>query len=146
MLTAKRTATAVATLGAVATAIALAAPQAGATVTSIRVESGQSSGSSGDALGTGCSYSVVAKTEPGRAVVFLDEFNADVANKTFQPAYATADATGTARTTWVPNQKGPHKIWAIEYLGEEKFDPYTHDVPYTVGTGVNVGPTCVVLP
>ncbi|RDI68188.1 hypothetical protein DFR76_102589 [Nocardia pseudobrasiliensis] len=135
-----------ATLGVLATAIALAAPQAGATVTSIRVDHGQSFGSSDPALGAGCSYPVVATTDPGQEVIFVDEADGHPIRGGFQPAVVIADATGTARTTWTPANRGQHRVLVAEFRSDDDFDTYSHRAPYTVGTGITVGPNCVVLP
>ncbi|MFI6166181.1 hypothetical protein ACIBCN_05275 [Nocardia sp. NPDC051052] len=136
----------VAALGALAAVVAFAAPQAGATVTSLGVDTGQSFGSSAGPTGTSCSYAVAAKTDPGQEVVFLDEVNAQVSHGVFRPAVVTADAAGVARSTWIPSQKGQHNIWVVEYRSDDDYDAYSHDDPITVGTGINVGPACVVLP
>lgn len=136
----------VAALGVLAAVVAFAAPQAGATVTSLGVNGGQSFGSSAAPIGVGCSYPVVAKTDPGQEVVFLDEVNGHIAQGAFQPAFVTADATGVAHSTWIPAQKGQHNVWVVEYHSDEDYDAYSHDDPFTVGTGISVGPACVVLP
>ncbi|WP_306360822.1 hypothetical protein [Nocardia sp. CC227C] len=142
-------ATTAAALSALAAAIAFAAPQAGAAVTSIHVEQGQSFGSSADARGTGCSYPITVTTEPGKSVVLLDQIGDDpktADHKQFQPYRVVADASGTARTTWTPDRAGSHKIVALELLGDDEFDVYTRNGAINVGTGVNLGPACVVLP
>ncbi|MFI6213212.1 hypothetical protein ACWIGW_35200 [Nocardia brasiliensis] len=133
-------------IGALATGIALGAPQAGANVTYVGVERGQSFGSSESALGAGCSYSVIAETDPGQEVVFLDEADGRMVRGAFQPAVVVADASGVARTTWIPPQRGQHHIWVVEYRSEEDYDAYSHDTPFPIGTGISVGPACVVLP
>lgn len=142
-------ATTVATLSAVAAAIAFAAPQAGATVTSVRVEQGQSFGSSADVRGTGCSYPVTVNTEPGKTVVVLDQLGDDpktVDYKQFQPYELVADASGAARTTWTPDRRGAHKIVVLELKDGDDFDAYFPRNAMNVGTGINLGPACAVLP
>ncbi|MFD6158703.1 hypothetical protein ACFWF7_01315 [Nocardia sp. NPDC060256] len=150
MLKSNRAAAAtVATLSALAAAIAFAAPQAGAAVTTIRVEQGQSFGSSADARGTGCAYPITVFTDPGRELIVLDQIGDDPKNadyKQFQPNSVVADASGTARTTWTPTQKGPHKIVVLELLDGDDYDAYTLRNPMNVGTGINLGPACAVLP
>lgn len=148
MRTSTRTsaATAAATFVAMAGAIALAAPGAGAVVTGLQIQPGQSFGSA-ETHGTGCSYTLVASTEPGQEVVFVDQVGgAEPTTTQFQPAVVTADASGKARTTWIPDRKGQHTLWVVEYFSEEEFDPYRLDNPLTVGTGINIGPSCLVLP
>ncbi|WP_194836789.1 hypothetical protein [Nocardia sp. XZ_19_369] len=142
-------ATTVATLSVLAAAIAFAAPQAGATVTNVRVENGQSFGSSADARGTGCSYAVTVMTDPGKAVVVLDQIGDDPNTadyKQFQPYELVADASGAARTAWTPDRKGPHKIVVLELLEGDDFDIYLPRNAMNVGTGINLGPACAVLP
>ncbi|MEV6278104.1 hypothetical protein [Nocardia sp. NPDC051832] len=144
-----RAAATVAALSALAAGIAFAAPQAGAEVTRIHVEQGQSFGSSADARGTGCSYPITVTTEPGRAVIMLDQIGNDpetADHKQFQPNQVTADASGIARTTWTPDRKGPHKIVVLELLDGDDFDVYSLRTAMNVGTGVNLGPACAVLP
>ncbi|PXX62225.1 hypothetical protein DFR70_10792 [Nocardia tenerifensis] len=138
-----------ASLSALAAAIAVAAPHAGATVTSIRVDKGQSFGSSADARGTGCSYPVTVNTDPGKTVVLLDQIGDDPQSadyKQFQPYELVADASGAARTTWIPDRKGPHKIVVLELLEGDDFEVYGLRNAMNVGTGINLGPACVVLP
>ncbi|WP_433657845.1 hypothetical protein ACQPW1_39155 [Nocardia sp. CA-128927] len=146
MPSSNRIAATVATLSAIAAAIALAAPEAGATVTSIRIERGQGFGSSESARGTGCSYTVIAQTDPGKEVVFLDEVDADVSYTPFRPAGVVADASGTASTTWTPAKRGQHHVWVVERVSEDEGEGYSTATPLTIGTGFNVGPACVVLP
>ncbi|CAM4449331.1 hypothetical protein NONI108955_29455 [Nocardia ninae] len=138
-----------ATLSILASAIAFTAPQAGATVTSVRVETGQSFGSSADARGTGCSYPVTVITDPGKEVVLLDQIGDDPKTadyKQFQPYELIADASGVARATWTPDRKGPHKIVVLELLDGDDFDVYLPRTAMNVGTGINLGPACAVLP
>ncbi|MEV6555722.1 hypothetical protein AB0M22_08395 [Nocardia sp. NPDC051756] len=142
-------ATTVAALSALAAAVAFAAPQAGATVSSVRVEQGQSFGSSADARGTGCSYKVTVNTDPGKTVVVLDQIGDDPKTadyKQFQPYELVADASGAARTTWTPDRKGPHKIVVLELRDDEDFDIYSPRNAMNIGTGISLGPACVVLP
>ncbi|MFI9407144.1 hypothetical protein [Nocardia sp. NPDC052316] len=142
-------ATTVATLGVLASAIAFAAPQAGAVVTSISVEQRQSFGSSADARGTGCSYAVTVHTDPGKTVVVLDQIGDDPHTadyKQFQPYEVVADASGAAHTTWTPDRRGPHKIVVLELADGDDFDIYTPRNAMNVGTGINLGPACAVLP
>ncbi|QIS12997.1 MULTISPECIES: hypothetical protein [Nocardia] len=132
---------AVTAFGAVSAAVALAAPQAGASVTGIDIAPGMSFGSSGS-YGTGCSYQVTATATPGVAVVFLDEVDGFRTTDTLKPVGPAADANGKATTTWTPAKKGEHKIWAAEYISGERY--YITSV--TVGTGIPLGPACLVLP
>ncbi|MFI9403637.1 hypothetical protein [Nocardia sp. NPDC052316] len=141
MTVSKKTAATVTTLGALTAAIALAAPTAGAAVTRIDIAPGLSFGSSGS-YGTGCSYTVTATARPGVAVVFLDEVDGFRTTDTLKPVGPVADASGKASTTWTPAKKGEHKIWAAEYIAGETY--FLTSV--TVGTGLNAGPACVVLP
>ncbi|MFC9435376.1 hypothetical protein [Nocardia sp. NPDC057030] len=146
MSSSNRIAATAATLSVIAAAIALAAPQAGATVTSVRIERGQGFGSSESARGTGCAYRVIAQTEPGREVAFLDEIDNDLSPTSFGPAFVVADPSGAASTTWTPTKKGQHYLWVVERVSDEKGEGYSTDTPLTIGTGINVGPACVVLP
>ncbi|MFE9578463.1 hypothetical protein ACFYO1_18880 [Nocardia sp. NPDC006044] len=142
-------ATTVAALSALAAAVAFAAPQAGATVTSVHVDKGQSFGSSADARGTGCSYPIVVNTDPGKKVVVLDQIGDDPNTadyKQFQPYELVADASGAARSTWTPDRKGPHKIVVLELRADEDYDVYSPRTAMNIGTGINLGPACVVLP
>ncbi|WP_280409161.1 hypothetical protein [Nocardia brasiliensis] len=141
-------ATTMATLGALAATIALAAPQAGAAVTNMHVEQGQSFGSS-DALGTGCSYEVTITTEPGMTIGMLDQIGDDprtADHKQFRPGKIVADASGTARTTWIPDRKGPHKLVALELSDGDDYEAYVRRGQINVGTSINLGPACAVLP
>ncbi|KAA8887398.1 hypothetical protein F3087_17015 [Nocardia colli] len=142
MTVSKKTAAAVTTLGALAAALTLAAPTAGAAVTRIDVTPGLSFGSSGGAIGAGCSYTVTATARPGVAVVFLDEVDGLRTTDTLKPVGPVADASGKASTTWTPAKKGEHKLWAAEYISGETYFLTT----VNVGTGINAGPACVVLP
>lgn len=146
MPSSNRIAATAATLSAIAAAITLAAPQAGATVTSIRIERGQGFGSSESARGTGCAYRIVAQTDPGKEVVFLDDVDNHLSHTTFAPAFVVADASGAASTTWTPAKKGQHHLWVVERVSDEKGEGYSTDAPLTIGTGITLGPTCLVLP
>lgn len=142
MTVTKKIAATVTTLGALTAAIALAAPTAGAAVTRVDVAPGLSFGSSGGGYGAGCSYTVTATARPGVAVVFLDEVDGNRTTDTLKPVGPVADANGKASTTWTPAKKGEHKLWAAEYISGETY--FLTSV--TVGTGINAGPACLVLP
>lgn len=138
-----------AALGTAAATIALAAPHAGAVVTNMHVEQGQSFGSSADARGTGCSYQVTVTTDPGRTIAILDQIGDDPKTadyRQFRPSELVADASGLARTTWTPDRKGQHRIIVLELLGDDDYDVYSRRGEILVGTGINLGPACAVLP
>lgn len=138
----RRTTATLTTLGALTAAIALAAPGAGAAVTRIDVATGTSFGSSAP-YGTGCSYTVTATAQPGKAVAFYEADDQGTGTRdTFKPEAPKVDASGKATTVWTPKTKGQHKIYAQEYpTGDATFT-----VTVNVGTGVNLGPVCLVLP
>ncbi|MFI6165286.1 hypothetical protein ACIBCN_00730 [Nocardia sp. NPDC051052] len=142
MTVSKKTAATLTTLGALTAAIALAAPTAGASVTRVDVAPGLSFGSSGGGYGAGCSYTVTATARPGATVTFLDDVEGGRTIDTFKPVTQVADASGKASTTWTPAKKGKHDIWAAEYIQGESYIMTT----VNVGTGINLGPACVVLP
>lgn len=128
-----RTAAAVTGLGAVATALVLAAPGAGAAPQNVGADPGSSMGLS-TPFGTGCSYQVRAAvdntTEP---VTFRDN---NVAG-TFNPPVATPNGT-VVTTTWTPQNSGTHVITA------EQGGVIVTSTPVEVGTGINAGTGCAV--
>lgn|GEM_PF-4245122 len=136
-----RTAAVVTGAGALASALALAAPQASAKVTGIDVAQSTSFGSS-NSYGTGCSYTITA-TSTGKnvAVVFMDEVNGVKTTADLNPVGHAVDAQGHASVTWTPTQAGTHTIYAGDYVSGETY--LTTQV--TVGTGINLGPVCVVV-
>ncbi|WP_141717334.1 hypothetical protein [Nocardia altamirensis] len=142
--------TTVATLSALAAAIAVAAPQAAADV-SVRVNAGQSFGSSGGAIGTGCAYPITVYSEPGKELFLVDMIGDDQRSakwETFRPYRVVTDASGTAYSTWTPNRRGPLKIVVLEASAddEDAFDAWVPRNTTNVGTGINLGPACAVLP
>ncbi|MFE1592914.1 hypothetical protein [Nocardia sp. NPDC058705] len=130
----------VSTIGAVAATVALAAPHASAAALSVAVEPGSSFGLT-TSFGTGCNYKVTAAVStPGGAVYFMD--NGSVFTG-FNPNQVEANA-GIAETVWTPATPGVHVISAYHGVfpnGTEVAAP-----PITVGTGINTGSGCAVLP
>ncbi|MFI5783989.1 hypothetical protein [Nocardia sp. NPDC051570] len=141
MIVSKRFVSAVAAAGALSAVVALAAPQAGAAVTSLDIASGLSFGSSGS-YGTGCSYAVTVTATPGATVILLDGVGSSPTEVPFHGVEPVADESGKATATWTPTEKGMHYIWATERLSGTP--SLTEKV--TVGTGIALGPACVVLP
>ncbi|WP_141717985.1 hypothetical protein [Nocardia altamirensis] len=125
MSVSKRASVVLTALGAIAAAVALGAPQAGAVVTGIDITPTEA----------GCSYTVVAHADPGKAVVFFDaDGTLEGTRDSFPKVSPTADESGRATTTWTPIKKGAHNIIAQEYLAGTP----SHSV--TVDTNAN--PRC----
>ncbi|KZM73527.1 hypothetical protein AWN90_33455 [Nocardia terpenica] len=122
--------------------VACAAPDAVADVTAVEVAPGMSFGSSG-VYGTGCSYTITATAKPGTSVLFIDEVGGVRTQETLRPPGAPTGDTGKAQTVWTPDRAGVHTIWAGEYPTPGAAI-VTSEV--NVGTGINLGPACLVLP
>lgn len=128
-----RSAAAVTGLGAVATALVLAAPGAGAVPQNVGADPGRSMGIS-TPFGTTCTYQVRAAvdntTEP---VTFFDN-NVMVG---FNPAVVTPNGI-VASTTWTPPNPGTH------FLRAEQGGVSVTSAPLEVSTGMNAGTGCAV--
>ncbi|WP_280468779.1 hypothetical protein [Nocardia cyriacigeorgica] len=122
-------------LGAAAAAFTIAAPTAGAGALGVNVQPGMSIGL-GTPYGTGCSYQVTASVDnPGQPVHFSDNGT----GATFNPN--PKNPTGlTATTTWTPATPGTHAILA--WQGGVPSPPQI----IVVGTGINTGSGCAVMP
>ncbi|UGT61077.1 hypothetical protein [Nocardia asteroides] len=119
---------------AVAAVLAIAAAPAGAEITGITVEPGISSGSSSP-YGTGCAYTVTANAAPGEYVSFYDSQRGS-----FDPPWAIpVGPSGIATAIWTPQERGAHTLHAVQIGGEKS-------VRVEVGTGIDLGIACLVLP
>ncbi|QIS11510.1 hypothetical protein [Nocardia arthritidis] len=141
MIHSKKVAAAALASGALITAIGFAAPAAQADISRVDVAPGLSFGSS-SSYGTGCSYQVTASAPPDDALIFVDETANDRTTQTLKPSYLATDVDGKATVTWTPTTKGAHRIWVRE--NHPGATPVTASV--NVGTGIQLGPICLVLP
>ncbi|QIS12075.1 hypothetical protein [Nocardia arthritidis] len=120
------------TVGAVGAALVCTAPAAPAAVTSITITPGMSFGSSSQ-YGTGCSYTATANATPGDVIGFFDPTGS------FDPSgWVTVSDSGSVTATWRPAVPGNHTLYAVRSTGE-----YVQ-TSVAVGTGINLGPACVV--
>lgn len=131
-----------AALGVVATTVALAAPQAGATISGVDLSPGLSFGSA-SSYGVGCEYKVTVTAKPNTSVSLMDE-NTDNNERagywlSFNPIGVVTDATGKGTTTWYPSWKGLHTFKAQEFGSDVVFT-----TTVTAGTATKVGPACLV--
>ncbi|MGQ4596316.1 hypothetical protein [Nocardia sp. R6R-6] len=140
-------------IGALATALVLAAPNAGAAVTSVSAAQGMTFGVAN--YGTNCEYRVTAMMDSSQSsdpVMFTDS-----AAGTFSPN--PAQVTGNQATTvWTPTANGQHTISATQGMtttqgmsATQGMTSTTTAVPVstpmmTVGNGINLGVACLVLP
>ncbi|MFI7530367.1 hypothetical protein [Nocardia salmonicida] len=129
---------AVSAIGAVAATLALAAPQSAATVSSVAVDSGFSFGST-TSFGTGCSYKVTVAVSGSDRVYFYD--NGGFAS--FNPS-SVIPTSGTVETTWTPATPGSHAITATQFVGG--MPSSAGQGLFSVGTGINTGSACLVMP
>ncbi|MFD3592430.1 hypothetical protein ACFWU5_06845 [Nocardia sp. NPDC058640] len=126
----------VSTIGALAATVGLAAPPASADAISVTVDPGFSIGLT-TSFGMGCSYKVTAAVSGLDNIVY---FTDEGGGASFNPNYVTSNS-GIAETTWTPATPGIHTIRAVHFSGG---GPAATIV--TVGTGINTGSGCVVLP
>ncbi|MGV9667444.1 hypothetical protein [Nocardia niigatensis] len=124
--------TALTTFAAAAAALVLAAPDAGAYVTSVTVSNG-SAISLGGGHGTNCSYTLTVNGSPNEYVWLYDSVSA-----TFNPQQFSLGSGGTATSTWTPTATGIHYVQAWSYNGSQW-------ATVTVKTGMNLGSACVVI-
>ncbi|MFI6214141.1 hypothetical protein ACIBCD_19295 [Nocardia brasiliensis] len=130
----KSIAAALTSFGAVSAALVVAAPAAPATVNAVGVAPGLSFGSS-TAFGTSCTYIATATATPGDVVGFFDPTG------TFDPGgWITVPSSGTVTAKWTPLVPGNHTVYAVRNEGEFV------STQASVGTGVNLGFACLVLP
>ncbi|MFI5716243.1 hypothetical protein [Nocardia sp. NPDC051750] len=128
-----RAAAAVTGLGAVATALVLAAPGAGASPLSVGADAGRSMGLS-TPFGTTCSYEVRAAVDNTTEPVTFRDNNAVVG---FNPPTVTPNGN-TATTTWTPPNPGTH------FISAEQGGLLVTSAPIEVRTGINAGTGCAV--
>lgn len=115
-----------------------AAPDAAAAVTGLQAFPGTPAVSWGpqSQYGTGCTYTLTATVTGYGPVSFADWTGA----ATFYPSNYIHPGGGKATVSWTPNQPGWHRISAYQTsAGGPAID-------LLVGTGVNTGSACVVLP
>ncbi|MFI6866035.1 hypothetical protein [Nocardia sp. NPDC050406] len=130
MLRSRRTAAAAATTFGAITALVLTAPSAPAAITDFTVAPGLGSSTS---YGTGCSYTATATATPGDYVSFYDSQNGS-----FDPPGAIqVPSSGKVTAQWTPASTGVHNLHAVQIGGQR-------DLQVTVGTGVKLGPICLV--
>ncbi|MVU78513.1 hypothetical protein GPX89_14815 [Nocardia sp. ET3-3] len=121
--------TACTTFAAAAAALVLAAPDAGAYVTSVSVSSGTSIGGG---YGTNCSYTITVNGSPNEYVWMYDS-----ASATFNPQQFSLGSGGSATASWTPTSTGTHYVQAWSYNGSQY-------AVLTVNTGINLGSACFV--
>ncbi len=124
--------------GAVTAALVLAAPAAGAAVTTATANSAQGISLGFGNYGTNCQYRVTATVDnmpSAESVQFSDS-----AAGTFSPNPAPVSGN-QATTTWIPDAAGQHTISAVQGAG-----PVWTSPAMTVGDGINLGMACVVMP
>lgn len=119
-----------------ATALAVAtAPDASADVTTLHAVPGMSWGPSSQ-YGTNCTYTLTATINAWMPVSFYDFTEA----ATFSPSNYIQPTAGSVSVQWTPTRPGWHHITAYQTsAGGPSID-------LLVGTGVNTGSACVVLP
>ncbi|MEU2036896.1 hypothetical protein [Nocardia amamiensis] len=134
-------------IGAIATALVLVAPNAGAAVTSVSAAQGMSFGFAN--YGTNCEYRVTAmmdSTSSSDPVMFTDS-----AGGTFSPNPAQVSGN-QATTTWTPTATGQHTISATQGTSTTPGTSMTQGTAavstpaMTVGNGMNLGIACLVMP
>ncbi|WP_454198011.1 hypothetical protein [Nocardia sp. Marseille-Q1738] len=135
-------------IGAIATALVLVAPNAGAAVTSVNAAQGMTFGFAN--YGTNCEYRVTAMMDSASSsdpVTFTDS-----AAGTFSPN--PAQVTGNqATTTWTPTATGQHTISATQGPSTAPGMSTTQGTPtavstpaLTVGSGISLGIACLTMP
>ena len=122
-----------AAVGAGLAVAVLTAPTASAGVTSINVAPGASFGST--PYGTGCSYTITATVNDNAAPVYFYDNNLPIGT-------GPASVSGAAATvTWTPTTPGSHVLVAYQFVNP----PFDKTTQVTVGNGINLGSSCVVL-
>lgn len=128
---AKRIVAGAAALGVVASATALIAPPASATVTSIAIAPASTLGT--HRYGTTCSYTVTVTVDDDSQTVYFFEEG--------QGPSGFADAKpsgGVAKATWTPSSTKITYIYAVQPNASAQIRQ-----PVDVGTGINLGSACV---
>lgn len=128
-----RGAAAVTGLGAVATALVLAAPGAGAVPQNVGADPGRSMGIS-TPFGTTCSYQVRAAVDNTTQPVTFRDNGVQVG---FNPPVVTPNGI-IATTTWTPPNPGTH------FISAEQGGVTVTSAPIEVRTGINAGTGCAV--
>lgn len=129
----RRSTAAVTGLGAVATALVLAAPGAGAVPQNVGADPGRSMGIT-TPFGTTCTYQVrAAVTNTTEPVTFRDN-NVMVG---FNPPVVTPNGI-VATTTWTPPNPGTH------FISAEQGGVVVTSAPIEVRNGINAGTGCAV--
>ncbi|MBJ8347777.1 hypothetical protein [Antrihabitans sp. YC2-6] len=123
-------------VGAAAVMAVLSAPTAGATVTSITIDPGFSTGSS-NVYGMGCSYNVTATLDDPGPVFFG---STGLAN--FDPTWVNP-ANGRAQSRWTPRATGLY--WVTASTGEGDGETFKN-VQVRVSNAIALGPICLVIP
>ncbi|WP_280417253.1 hypothetical protein [Nocardia carnea] len=126
-------AAAVTGLGAVATALALASPGAGAVPQNVGADPGRSMGIS-TPFGTTCTYQVRAAVDNTTQPVTFRDNNVMVG---FNPPVVTPNGI-VATTTWTPPNPGTH------FISAEQGGAVVVSAPIEVRTGINAGTGCAV--
>ncbi|WP_330229189.1 hypothetical protein OHA40_24285 [Nocardia sp. NBC_00508] len=126
-------------------AAVITAPAASAYITAVTPTPGLSLGA--NSYGTGCTYTVTITGDPGDKVVWVEDQvyrNGTwdhVATGTFGPVREVAGKPGQFTVEWTPNATGEHYLGA----GHNQYREGA-SVKVNVGTGSNLGSSCVALP
>ncbi|WP_330180726.1 hypothetical protein OHB26_30620 [Nocardia sp. NBC_01503] len=136
------------TVGAAAAmlfATVLVAPtvHAAGTVTSLNASPGSPAQSVGltSQYGSNCTYTLTAAVGDYHNVRFTDTGAATFApNATVIPYYDSHTSRGQATVSWTPTAPGQHHLYAEQYPNGSLA------IDLLVGTGVNTGSACLVLP
>ncbi|MVU77603.1 hypothetical protein GPX89_10170 [Nocardia sp. ET3-3] len=93
-------------------------------------------------VGTNCTYTLTADVSDYHDVTFRDTTGASVfsPSTTIQPTFDVHTLTGQATVSWTPTQPGSHHLYIEQYPNGSA----AADV--LVGTGINTGSACLVLP
>ncbi len=132
-------------LTATAAAVVVTAPAASAYITAITPTPGLSLGA--NSYGTGCTYPVTITGDPGDQVVWVEDQvyrNGSwdhAATGVFGPVSAVPGKPGKFTVSWTPNATGEHYLGA----GHNQYREGA-SVKVNVGTGLNLGSSCVTLP
>ncbi len=124
----------VALLG-VAASVLVTAPDAAARVTGLHASPGLSWGPT-QQYGTNCTYTLTATVDDAAPVSFYDFDPSTV----FSPSNYIQPVDGVATVQWTPTNPGWHRI--VAYQTSEGGPA----INLEVGTGINTGSACLVLP
>lgn len=145
MINPRITGSALTAFAIVSAASLLTAPTASAYITAIAPTPGIGLGDTD--YGTGCTYKVTITGDPGDKVywvedqVFVNGQWDHPATGVFGPVTEIAGQPGKFTVDWTPNAKGEHYLGA----GHNQYREGA-SVKVTVGTGQNLGSSCVALP